>query len=525
MKEAYDTPTYPELGNIYQGDYYEKLPFGDYIDKNQKLPEEKRVFDIRDYGASAKKDLLNTEAFNAAAKACEEAGGGVILVAGGSYTMGTIRIPSHTVLFITPDSELKASRNADLLIDSSPDGLVNYGTESSEGAFVRVRDAEDVVITGGGCISGNGEWYVYEPRELPALEPFPLTRLPRRDQADCINTVPDTIRYYYRQRIRYAEDKYNEGRANLRRPSYMVWLQDSKNVKIENIILHDSMTWTLNADCCDNVVIENVVIDDNRHVANTDGIDITGCRDVRIKHCFVSCADDGICLKNPVHTNRTMKNISISDCTVLSVMNAFKIGTGTVHDIEDVSVRNCIFCLPDIYPGSVSGISIESCDGSAVRNVVIENISMENVACPLYILLNMRNESKDPYTDEVGSNRYWGGSIENIAIRNIKATGAELPSIITGFVSKKKDKSPVRRAVTDIIIENFDVTYRDNEEKVEIPDEIGELLFDYPESNAHGDVDACGIWARHVDSLVLKNIKVTPRSCNTREAVKIYDER
>lgn len=42
MYNTYDTPTYPELGNIYPGDYYEALPYDEFIDKNQKLPEGKR---------------------------------------------------------------------------------------------------------------------------------------------------------------------------------------------------------------------------------------------------------------------------------------------------------------------------------------------------------------------------------------------------------------------------------------------------------------------------------------------------
>ena len=116
MQNTYDTPTYPELGNIYPGDYYEALPYDEFIDKNQKLPEGKKVFDIRDFGARPEKDLLNTEAFLAAAAACEKVGGGVILVAGGSYCMGTVYIPSHTTLFIAADSEIKASRNVDLLL-------------------------------------------------------------------------------------------------------------------------------------------------------------------------------------------------------------------------------------------------------------------------------------------------------------------------------------------------------------------------------------------------------------------------
>lgn len=67
--------------------------------------------------------------------------------------------------------------------------------------------------------------------------------------------------------------------------------------------------------------------------------------------------------------------------------------------------------------------------------------------------------------------------------------------------------------------------YHDNDEIIEIPEEIPEFLTDYPESNAHGDVDACGIWFRHTDRLVLKNIHIEPRSCNTREWIKGYDQK
>ena len=41
MQNTYDIPTYPELGNIYPGDYYEALPYDEFIDKNKKLPEGK----------------------------------------------------------------------------------------------------------------------------------------------------------------------------------------------------------------------------------------------------------------------------------------------------------------------------------------------------------------------------------------------------------------------------------------------------------------------------------------------------
>ncbi|NJP40611.1 hypothetical protein HCH52_06045 [Oscillospiraceae bacterium HV4-5-C5C] len=520
---SYDQPTYPDLGRIYPGDYYPDLPVDDYICRTNPLPQGPAVFDIRDFGAVAEPGRLNTEAFQQAADAAKDCGGGVILVSGGTYRLGTVWIPSHTTLFIAPDACLEASRNADLLLDQNPHHHQKYGTESVEGAFIRVRGAEDVVITGGGRISGSGEWYVYEPRELPALHPFDLTMLPRRDQAARINSVPDTVRYYYRQRIRYAEDKYQEGRPNLRRPSYMVWVEDSCQVRLENIILHDAMCWTLNVDCCQDVIIRNLVIDDNRHVANTDGIDITGSSHVTIEHCFISCADDGICLKNPVHTGRAMRDIQIRDCKVLSVMNAFKIGTGTRHDISQVRVSNCDFYLPDIYPGGVSGISIESCDGSHITDIILEDIRMDQVQCPIYLLLNRRNEAGDPYTDTPGVNAYWGGSVMDITLRHITAENVELPCLVTGFVSQTESGQPVRQAIQHVCLEDIEIRYRDNQEKIYLPQQFDEFLTDYPESNAHGDVDACGFWFRHADGLRLKQIRIKPRQVNTRPLLTFYD--
>ena len=514
--------SYPELGHIYPGDYLESIPYHEYINGNQPLPEGKQVFDIRDFGA-VPDDKLNTEPIRLACEACRDAGGGVVLAAGGSYKTGTVRLYSHTTLFIAPDGELTSSRNGEDMIARMP-GTQDFGAESSGGAFILSVDAENVTITGGGVIHGNGEWYVHEPRQKPALTPFPTTMLPTRAQAKTseINTVPGSVRTHYRERIRYAEDKYGEGKPVLRRPSAMVWLLRCQGVRVENIILRDSMCWTLHPEACDGVTVKNVVIDDNRHVANTDGVDISGCSRVTADHCFISCADDGICIKNPVYTNRVSEEIVIKNCTVCTVMNAFKIGTGTRHDIRKVTVENCDFIMPDIYPGSVSGVSIESCDGSRVEDVTVRNIRMKNVLCPLYILLNRRNQAKEPYSENPAA-PYWGGQIARVKLEGISAENAELPAILTGYVDETKGGKTARRAIEDIQIRDYQVKYRDNEEILRIPSEFEEFLTDYPESNAHGDVDACGLWIRHADRVSLENIHVTPRTMNTRAIIRQYD--
>ena len=514
----YDHPTYPTLGHIYPGDYVDPSLWQEFIDPRQSLPEG-AVFDIRDYGARAEKDLLNTGAIRACCADCARHGGGTVLVAGGEYTTGTVALPSGCTLFIAPDSALVASRDVRQLMTAISDVPDDRKGESHEGALLLIDHAEHVTVTGGGRILGSGEWYVCEPREKPALSPFPVTMLPRRDQKDEINTVPGSVRTFYRDRIRYSEDKYGEGKPNLLRPSALMWVRHSRQVSFHNIILQDAMSWTLHMECCEDVTIRDLVIHDNRHVANADGIDIGSSARVTVEHCFISCADDGLVLKNPLPAGRTMEDITLRDCTVMTVMNAFKIGTETGGDIRRVRVEHCRFLLPDIYPGSVSGISIESCDGSHVSDVTLEDIRMRGVLCPLYICLNRRNRYRVPMTDP----HFWGGSIENITVSDVRAEDCELPCIITGYRSALPGEPVTRRPVRRITLRDFHMRYRDNEERVQVPETIDELLFDYPESNAHGDVPACGLYARHTEDLRLENFTVIPRSCNTRQDVVVVE--
>ncbi len=132
--------SYPELGHIYPGDYFPDIPYDDYIDCRQELPAGERVFDIRDYGARPGNEL-NTEEIRSACEACRDAGGGVVLVAAGQYRTGTVRLYDNTTLFVAPDGELIASRNADDLI-SRIEGTQDFGEESSGGAFILAVNAK-----------------------------------------------------------------------------------------------------------------------------------------------------------------------------------------------------------------------------------------------------------------------------------------------------------------------------------------------------------------------------------------------
>ena len=513
-----DQPTYPGLGQIEHGDYLQDIPYEDYIGGEQALPEGERVFDIRQYGAVPDGESLNTEAFAAACEDLRRAGGGVLLVQGGTYVTGTVRLPSRCTLFVADDAVLMASRDADQLI-SRQDGTQDFGDESSGGALISAVDAEKIRITGGGVIHGQGEWFVHPARKKPSFEPFEPVLLPRRDQAAEINIVPGSLRTAYRDRIRYAEDKYGEGKPVLRRPSALVWFLRCRDIRVDHIILRDSMCWTLHLETCDDILIEHMVIDDNRHVANADGIDLSGCRFAEIKHCFISCADDGLCVKNPAASGRSSGHLHFSGCKVCTVMNAFKIGTGTRYDISDVTVEDCDFFMTDIYPGSTSGISIESCDGSHLSGITARRIRMHGIQCPLYILLNRRNQSGAPFTSDENS-VYWGGSITDVLVEDITADRADLPAILTGYLDGR-----VRKPLRNITVRNYIVRYRECPEVLQLPEVYDEFLTEYPECNAHGDVNACGLWIQHADHVTLENVAVIPRKADSRPVIVQMDVR
>lgn len=134
----------------------------------------------------------------------------------------------------------------------------------------------------------------------------------------------------------------------------------------------------------------------------------------------------------------------------------------------------------------------------------------------------MRNRYEIPYSSDLQS-ACWGGQIKNILLENIEAKQAEIPGIISGFVAVSAEGMHIRRAVEDVAISGFKVDYPDNQLILDIPDEIDEYLYDYPESNKFGDVDAGGLWIRHGDRIKLEGIEIRLRRSDPRPAIKQED--
>ena len=484
--KIYTGDIYPD---VYVGDFYDKIPYEKYINYNLSFNLDNATY-VKDFGVIPDNSCVNNAiCINNAITKCNETGGGVVVISGGNYTCGTVYLKSNVILYIDKDSSIVASHNTNDFTDN---------------ALIYAENCENIGITGPGKICGEGNYFSLKPYCPPKLEPF----------SETLDVW--SLRQEYRKRIRFPhKTKYG----------YLMLLKNCNNLKLYNLILENSAMWTVNINSCNSVDISNVAINNNRHVANSDGIDICGSSNVVIKDCFISTADDGIALKNnmsvstsgddglkiknnlDVTCRKGMSNIYIHDCEVISCTNAFKIGTETSLDISDVTVENCKFYLTDIYPAGVSGISIESCDGAKVNNINISNIEMNSMACPLFIRLCNRN----------GDNKHeleGRGEIANISVNNIKANNIEIPIMIMGIPNQK---------IFDVSLKNFDLRYAEGKDYYDFRLKIPEQEKEYPECNRFRNINAYGVFVRHAENISLENIKIKPRKNTFRKYKKIID--
>ncbi|MBR4241832.1 MAG: hypothetical protein IKR97_06385 [Eubacterium sp.] len=480
----------------YEFDYTSYLPLNEYIFE-QEMPKENAYF-ITDFGAIAyDKSVDNSKNINACIDECSKNGGGFVVVCGGDYTTKTVELKSNVILFI--------EKNSSLVAEESGEGF-------SHPALIYAKNCENIGFSGGGTINGMGHLFGRKPLlDKNITEP-----------AEVIDVIQ--MRIDSRAQLRFAHpSKYGR----------LVLFEDCKNININNIILYDSAYWTLKLTRCDGVSIENLVINDNRHTANTDGIDMLQTSNAKIKHCFISCADDGICIKNAIWEgcNGEMKNIHISDCEVITRANAFKIGTETTHKISNITVENCKFYMTDLYPGTVSGIAIESADGSEVSDIHIKNIEMNRVTCPIFIRLCNRNRASKVDENSASAIEFgkkvkgkgvdkkvfdMKGSVHDILIENINAKEIEIPVMIAGFRQRGKTKR-----VKNITLKNISLEYANRPEIVDKRLFIPEYAEEYPESWRFRNLPSYAIWARHAQNLKIENFTCSPAP-NTHRKEKIF---
>lgn len=423
---------------------------------------------------------------NAAAiqKAIDSASGKTVYIPKGSYRISHIEMKSFVTLYI--------DRGA-VLVGPSYDEY--FSQENRSCAVLYSNGAQGFTVTGGGTVCGMGLTYTNEPQSHEPFAPLETFNLKER--------VVEA-----RKRLRTAK------KSEFDRPSVLRFI-NGENITVNHLCLTDSASWTFIIENCKNVTVKNTVIDNHLHIANADGIDITGGENIAISHCFIATADDALCLKT---RDGNIKNVTISDCCATSFANCFKIGTETEFDCENVTVEDCFFFMPQGVCGGYSAVAIESADGANIKDVTVSGIEADGVSAAILIWLGNRLRR--------GRSRV--GSVENILIENVKARDCELPCAVTGCGD---------RWVNGVTLQNIDIAYREAKENLNIKIPVCRWAeSDYPEitrvshiyriSHEQSDywsLPCFGLYMRCARNVRVKDFACKARSVNTLDCFYFED--
>jgi polygalacturonase len=349
------------------------------------------VYNVRDYGAKGDGQTVDTNAIQTAIDTCGKAGGGAVLLPAGVYLSRPIFLKDKVTLQLDEGAKLKATDNPQDFIKKGRDAEA-VKSSGDYNAFITGKKLTDAAIVGKGIIDGSGvNWWI------PA------------------------------ERAREKQPGYTMPRPRL------VLFENCTNVKVIGVSLVNSPSFHLMPKRCENVLIEGVTIRCPSIAPNTDAIDPSECRNVRISKCLIDVGDDNIAIKsgsrNPQYPDRASANIVVSDC-VFTHGHGMSIGSETNGGVFNLLVENCRF------ERLASGIRIKSSRGKGglVENITYRNIFMYNVKVPISISSWYQDDAEDsdvqPMTDTTPLFR-------NIRIQNVIANspyGAiEIAERITDF--------------------------------------------------------------------------------------------
>jgi polygalacturonase len=383
-------------------------------------PVKGQVFNVRDHGARGDGKSIDTAAIQQALDACGDAGGGTVLLPPGTYLSRPLVLRTKTKLLLESGAMLRAT-----------DDPADYKRTDRPGAFnpfLSGEDLEDVAIAGRGVIDGAGaRWWA--PAEA----------------------------------ARQKKSGYTLPRPN------MIVLTRVTNLVVRDVTLQNSPKFHLVPTECDGVTVSGVTILAPERSPNTDGIDPSMCRRVRITGCTIDCGDDNIAIKSSKNVKGrefACEDISVADCT-FKHGHGMSIGSETRGGVRNVRVKNCTFENTD------NGIRIKSdrARGGRVEDVVYENIKMTNVrGAILFSCYYPKVPLKDDAMPVTDTTPHYAG----IVIRNLNATSTQGAGIIVGLPE---------RPIEGVTLENISI-----------------------------EAEKTGLEIRNARRVKVKNAKIQPRS-------------
>lgn len=447
-----------------------------------------KIFNVKDYGAITDGVTLNSSAVQKAVDDCARSGGGIVLFENGTFVLGTVFLKSNVYIQIDKDALILGGSS---FYDYAPEEKIDYPIyqDSSHTYFdcsmFVGRNCKNIKIYGEGKINMRSVW----------------------DE--------DGVR----------------GAAIIHRGAKCIALKECFDVEIYGLEINDVTDLAVYFAGCEDVVVHGL-----KMRVYIDGVSPDNSKRVKIYDCDIEAGDDGIVFKSSYTLNRLdiCKDIHVYNCKIKSRCNAIKFGTETNGGFEDILIENI-----DIRQTRITGISIESVDGAVIDGVTIRNVKMTNVNAPIFVHVGRRMR---------GPKGLSIGKIKNVTLENITADGPYEPYEIIAwnyFSYKNNDfyqdpkvfgkaeafdgESPTEQwqmtsnfcglkesPLENIVLKNINLKLYGAVDKFE--KEVPTEPKVYPEVYTYGRIlPAKGIYFRHIDGLVLDDVKVSTYHADSRE--------
>lgn len=375
------------------------------------------TYNLKELGADTTGKIKCTDLINKTIERAGEDGGGTLYFPAGEYLTAAIHMKSNITLHIEAGAVLRFSDDFE---DYLPFQNVRW-----EGVFMKsfaplinAQNAQNITITGRGILEGQGaKWWAFD---LPIIKET-------RKTGKATELTPIQKKWEEANKRLVVEDYYKPSlERRFFRPPFIQFLE-CENILIEGITLKNSPFWTINPVGCDNVVIHGVTIvnpSKDPKGPNTDGINPSSCKNVRISDCYITVGDDCITIKSGRDSDgrkygRPCENITITNCIMLSGHGGVVIGSEMSGGVKKVAITNCVF------NGTDAGIRVKASRGrgGVVEEIRADNIVMDDIRRNAFIfdLFYDKHSKPEPVTERTPIFR--NIHISNITGKNIKKIG------------------------------------------------------------------------------------------------------
>jgi polygalacturonase len=444
-------------------------------------------YNVLDYGARGDDKTNNTKAINAAIEAAVRNGGGTVYFPAGKFLSFTIRMKSNISLYLDQGSMLIGDNERNGTGYDLPEEdawykkFQDFGHSYWKNSLICGDSLHDISITGNGMIWGKGLYTFDKPG------------------------------------IKGSGNK-------------AIGLKNCFNVTIRDISILHGGHFCILATGVDNLTIDNVRAD-----ADRDAFDIDCCKNVRISNCNInSPTDDGLCLKSSFGLGyaRSTENVTITNCQVYgydhgslmdgtfktefkdedpganhSITGRLKLGTESNGGFRNITVSNCVF-------EHSRGICIETADGGAIEDVVINGITMRDVTdTPFFIRLNAR--LRGPEGTQAGVCKRI--SISNIIVYDVGGR-PKFPEMGAGMVMGIPG-----HYIEDLTLTNIRIYFRAGASKDATEKEVLQNIDTYPDPYRWHSMPAYGMYFRYIKGLRVSDVVLRYLNRDERPAFVLDD--